>query len=110
MDVRSWIPEWGVTLYADERVEGVPEEFTDRSWNHADLFARLQGDSGPIFPDFPLETRSLGGTDPLGMALRGGGQAYLRFRVAEGEQAGLRTRSGSGALPEAFHLTILRTR
>ncbi len=96
IDAHDWMADWAVTLYTDGRVDGVSEEFTDRSWNHADLFARLQSGGEPIFEEFPIETHELADGAEESVTVRGGGAVYLRFGVEAGEEGEVTVNGGNG--------------
>lgn len=110
VDARSWMRDWSVTLYADDRVPGISDAFTEPSWNHRDFYSRLQSDGQPAFPEFPIATVDLEDGGPRSLTLKGGGSVYLRFMAEPGATPGIRTEAGNGSIPDVFSLTILRTK
>lgn len=102
--LRQWLADWGVALYADERVEGAGGNFQLRSWNHPSLFAALRLES------FPHRTRPLVSGTPQSFTLHAGGTAWVRFRTTEPTPTRIIVTAGPGAIPNEFHVTLLRIR
>jgi hypothetical protein len=102
--LESWLSDWAVALYADERVTGLHPDHQLRSWSHPSLFAGLG------ITAYPLATRGLvSGGAPLDLALVAGGSAYLRFGVDAGGTGRIVFSSGQAPLPPELRVTLLRT-
>ena len=82
---------WGVAIYTDDAVTGVPALYTHPSWNFRQIFSNQTA--------FPLEVASLTSGVPRRLDLAATGNAYLRVGVLPGIRAEVRT-TGPG-LPAA---------
>lgn len=91
-DVMPWIRDWHASMYVDDAVAGAEARFTTPSWNYRSVLAGLTGGH------YPLRTRVLTSGQQTTLSLKAGSGAYLRFGVAPGIRAELRTTSG-GAVP-----------
>ena len=89
-----WFRDWGVANYTDDAVAGVAAQYTHPSWNYRSIF------SHQIFGGYPLETANLA-LGALNLELRGGSSAYVRFAVAPGQTADVRTALGGTTIPGA---------
>lgn len=99
--------DWAVSIYADNHVPGVPEEYRQPSWNFRSILPRITLFSG----QFPLSDRSLGADRAMNLGLKGGGTAMIRVSVDQASRALLEaTEHGGEELPASLMLTVLRTR
>lgn len=103
----DWLADWGVALYADDRIQDVAARHRDRSWNHPELWTAVQD---PPFSPYPIQTRSIGDGISSTQTLVSGGPVYLRFGVESGEIGRISLTSGGSAPPPSFRATLLRTR
>ncbi len=101
--VLDWMSDWSVGLYGDNRVPGLAVRFWDRSWDNPSLF-----DAANLNPPY-IMTSNLGLSPVTVQDLAGGGSAYLRFGVAQGQTARLLLSSG-GPPPSSLRATVLRTK
>jgi hypothetical protein len=102
--LRSWLADWGVAIYADDRVPSLATRHRLQSWSHPSIFAALG------FDPYPIQTRTLTPTQPIQRTLRSGGALYARFAVDASQVARVEVRVGTGAPPRELHATLLRTR
>ena len=106
VDPISWLEDWTVSVYTDDTGLPVDARYRQPSWD----FRSILGPEGlksaatrqPLFPVFPLEVVQLesGPESQAEFGLKGGGAAFLRFRIDAGGSAAIRTTSGGAVGPE----------
>jgi hypothetical protein len=96
----DWIHDWLVSAYLDDHVPGVHPRFTQPSWDFRNLYPRLRNPEGMSYGRYPLRTRSLTDGATTSLTLAAGSAAYLRFGVAAGERAEIRTATGAASCRE----------
>ena len=93
-DPVNWMQDWTVAMYADDAVPGVnADRFSQPSWNFRSVMPAISSTR-----NFPLRTFVLGGAT-ISMTLKAGGAGFVRFGVAPGGRADVRTTSGGSPLP-----------
>jgi hypothetical protein len=103
-NLRRWLADWAVAIYADDRVPGLAPQHRLQSWSHPTIFEGLQVTS------YPARTRFLSPTQPIDLTMRAGGILFARFTVPGPDPARILVSSGAGPLPDYLALTLLRTR
>src|SRR5690606_14292055 len=104
IDAREWMNAWQVSVFTDDAGPPVAEEYTQPSWNFRLLTQILSPST-----QFQLSTIGIGpGTENL--RLDGGGAAFLRTRVADGERQAVRTTVNTLPPPSRLKLTVVRLR
>jgi hypothetical protein len=91
-----------IANFFDNSGISIASQYAFPSWNFRDLLPHLGS-------PFPLIPKKLLPGAPQTYSLVGGGSGYLRFRVNAGGVAGITMASGSGALPPAVELILIRT-
>lgn len=91
----NWMRDWSISVYADNRVPGIAGVYNQPSWNYHDMLSSPRYSSGG---QSPLDVRQLANGAQLPLSLRAGSGAYVRFGVAPGTRAELRTTSGGGTV------------
>ncbi len=102
--LRTWLADWAVAIYADERVPSLPSQHRLQSWSHPSFFAALGSET------YPISTRTLTPAAPVQVSLRSGGAIYARFAVDAPQVARVEIRVGTGNPPPELRATLLRTR
>jgi hypothetical protein len=104
----GWINDWLVSLYGADALPGIESRYAFPSWNLRDIYPSLTSGQGqPIYPQYPLATRSLG-SGSESVTVRTGSAAYFRFGTTDGSAAEINITGGSSSSP--LRLTVLRTR
>jgi hypothetical protein len=109
----DWFRDWTVANYADGLVSGLSAPYGYRSWSFRDVVGGFQrGNGQPLYPTFPLLTRSLSAGFSQTAQVRGGGAAYFRFAVGPNKQAAIHTRGASAeqAMGGTVRLSVVRTK
>lgn len=101
--VSSWLRDWALSVYLDDTPAGIDARFLQPSLN----FRSLLTSSGTTFP---LATRTLSNNVTTTVPLVAYGVSFLRFSVANGQDALLTTTSLRQSLPSAIQLAIVRVR
>jgi len=98
--------DWATSVFLDDNAPSLDPRFQQPSWNARSILTGA-GTSTP----FPLVTRLLNVDGSLlSTGLVGNGVAFLRFSVANGQDALLTTTSGGQALPSSVKLSVVRIR
>lgn len=103
-DLSSWIRDWATANYADDLISGIQPTYTHPSWNYRSVISAL--DATP----FPLAAQPLDNATITSVDIDDGSAAYLRFGVSAGAIGGGRITSRGGVVPNAFSLSIVRTK
>ena len=94
--------DWSISVFADETVPGITSILQQPSWNFVSAMPA-------IGLSYALAPRVLADGATTGVALRGGGSSYLRFGVAQNQEALIQvTGSGAAQLPNGMRLTVVR--
>jgi hypothetical protein len=102
--ISSWLGDWSVASYVDNRVLNLPARFQDLSWNNVSLYESFGFDPPYILTSDLDSQGSYAGT------LVAGGSTYIRFAVAARTVATLEVTSEGDTPPSTIWVTILRTR
>ncbi len=112
----DWLEDWTVSVYTDDTPLLVSARYRQPSWS----FRSILGPGGlkrastgqPLFPVFPLDAIPLadGEANRREFRLKGGGAAFLRFGVAPGGTAAIRTSSGGVVAPSWLRVMLVRTK
>ena len=102
-DMMTWYRDWGVATYTDDAVAGVAAQYTHPSWNYRNMYSSATFTSGG---KFALPTVSLAASNPATMALPAGSSAYVRFAVAAGQTAEIRTSTAGTTVAGACQTTL----
>lgn len=100
----DWMRDWGVSLYADDFVDGVDSRFTTTSWNWRSLFENSN------LEEYPLRVESLASGETATATLLNGGLTINRFGVADAGRATVHVEADGGAPPPALRGSFLRVR
>jgi hypothetical protein len=104
-DFLALMRDWATAQLTDDVGVTVAGTYQYPSWNFRSVLPALAPSATP------LKTRTLAAGAPVSLRLRGGGAAYLQFRVAAGETGTVRvTTEGGGDLPPTLAVTLVRTR
>src|SRR5690348_1405563 len=103
-DLSGWVRDWTIANYADDFVPGVQTIYTHPSWNMRSMAAAVNQGAWPL-PTIPLDSVNV-----TFVGVGDGGAAYLRFGVSAGKTGGGRLTARGGTPPEAFTMSILRTK
>ena len=76
-DLAAKVRDWSVSLYMDDLVGGLSQEFSQPSWHWHSLFKALAGQAGPAYP---LQVKTFNGGAASGTVL-GGTAEYYRFSI-----------------------------
>lgn len=98
-DVATLARDWAVSVLADDLI-ATSSIYTQASWNYRSLYPAMG------ITSFPLATLAPAATVPASVTLDGGGAAYLRFVVAQGQRATITW----SALPSTVSLSLVRVR
>ncbi len=103
-DLSGWVRDWTIANYADDFIPGVQTIYTHPSWNMRSMAAAVNQGAWPL-PTTPLDSVNV-----TFVGVGDGGAAYLRFGVTAGKTGGGRLTARGGIPPEAFTMSILRTK
>jgi hypothetical protein len=98
--------DWATSVFLDDNAPSVDPRFQQPSWNARSILT-----GGGTSTPFPLVTRLLNVDGSLlSASLVGNGVSFMRFSVANGQDALLTTTSGGQALPSSVKLSVVRIR
>lgn len=103
-DISSWIRDWTMANYADDLIPGTQATYTHQSWNYRSIIPALDA------TQFPLAVKPLNNATITPVDIGDGSAAYLSFGVSAGAAGGARIASRGGVVPNAFSLSIIRTK
>ena len=108
---RDWMADWGTAVYADDAgLASLDPRYQQPSWNFRALIPAIPGSVGrPLYARYPLATVDLVNTR-MGVTLSGGSGAYIRFGVAAGGVAAVRTTVSGLPAPSRLRLALVRTK
>lgn len=104
VNARVWMHDWQVSVYTDDAGLPVASEYTQPSWNFR-LLTQILSASG----QFQLSTIRIG-SGSSNLRLAGGGAAFLRTSVADGERQAVRTTVNSLPPPSRLRVAVVRLR
>ena len=104
VDAREWMHDWQVSVFTDDAGPPVSAEYTQPSWNFR-LLTQILSASG----QFQLNTIRIGSASS-NLRLLGGGGAFLRTSVADGDRQAVRTTVNSLPPPSRLRVTVVRLR
>jgi hypothetical protein len=99
----TWLRDWALSVYLDDLGPAVDARYKQLSWNIRDIV------SGGGLP-YPLITRLLSDNTPLPITMAANGVSFVRFSVANGQEALLTVTSGGLPLPSTVQLAVVRVR
>jgi len=100
-----WLRDWAISVFADDNAAGVDPRYQQLSWNVRSI---ITGDGTSVA--FPLSTRLLTNNVTTPLTLAGYGVSFLRFSVANGQDALLTVTSGGQPLSSTVQLSLIRVR
>jgi hypothetical protein len=98
-----YLRDWSISLFMDDNAPNVDARFQFPSWNLRSALA-----AGGLA--FPLGTRLLADNTTSQVLLAGNGVAFLRFSVANNQEALLTVTSGNQPIPPTVQLAIVRVK
>jgi hypothetical protein len=101
-DIITMSRDWAVAQFVDDAGLNSSPNYANPSFHFRSILPAINGGN------FPLFTRPLLGA-PVGIALNGGGAAYLRFRVAANVPATIGAASSGQPVPSAVDFVLMRT-
>jgi hypothetical protein len=100
-----FLRDWAVSVFLDDNAPNVPSAYAQQSWNLRSAFT-----NGGMSLAFPLETRLLADNVSRQVLLVGNGVSFLRFSVANGQEALLTATASGQPLPSTVRLSVVRVR
>ena len=97
--------DWAISVFADDNVTGLDSRYLQPSWNARSI---ITGAGGSVA--FPLLTRTLADNTQVSLNIVGYGVSFLRFSVANGQDALLTVTSNGQPLPTTMQVSIVRVR
>jgi hypothetical protein len=101
----SLLRDWAISVFLDDDAVNVASRFAQPSWN---LRSALTNPGTSLA--FPLSTRMLTDNVSTRVLLVGNGVSFLRFSVADSQDALLIVSSGGQPLPSTVQLAIVRVK
>jgi hypothetical protein len=101
----SLMRDWAISLYVDDNATGVDPRFQQPSWNMRSVLT-----NGGTSLSYPLSTRTLSNNSQQSVLLAGNGTSFLRFSVADGQEALLTVTTGGQPIPSTVQLAVVRVR
>jgi len=101
----SLLRDWAISVFLDDNAVNVASRFAQPSWN---LRSALTSGGMPLA--FPLSTRMLNDNVSSRVLLAGNGVSFLRFSVADNQEALLTVSSGGQPLPSTVQLAVVRVK
>jgi hypothetical protein len=95
--------DWAISVFMDDNAPNVDPRFQLTSWN-----LRSAITNGGTSLAYPLATRLLADNAQNQVLLAGNGVSFLRFSVANNQEALLTVTSGGQALPATVQLAVVR--
>jgi hypothetical protein len=99
----GYLRDWSISLFMDDNAPNVDARFQFPSWN---LRSALSVGGAA----FPLGSRLLADNTTSQVLLAGNGVAFLRFSVANNQEALLTVTSGNQPIPSTVQLAVVRVR
>ncbi|MFO7892446.1 MAG: hypothetical protein R6U63_01825 [Longimicrobiales bacterium] len=103
-DAFDWMRDWTVSVFADDRVEGLEPRFRSETWNLRSIY------EGSTLNRFPLRVSTLGNGESTTVDLLAGGATFNRFGVRADGRAALHVEAGGRAPPSTLRGSFLRIR
>ena len=97
--------DWAISVFLDDNSTNVDPRYLQPSWN-----ARSVLTGGGLSTAFPLLTRTLSDNVQTSLNVVGYGVAFLRFSVANGQDALLTVTSNGQPLPPTMQVSVVRVR
>ena len=101
----SLLRDWAISVFLDDNAVNVASRFAQPSWNFRSALT-----SGGMPLAFPLVTRMLTDNVSSRVLLVGNGVSFLRFAVADNQEALLTVSSGGQPLPSTVQLAVVRVK
>lgn len=100
-----WLRDWAISVFMDDNAPGTDARFQQPSFN----FRSIITNGGTGLP-FPLVTRQLTNNFASSLTLAAYGVSFMRFSVANGQEALLTATSSGQPLPPTVQLAVVRVR
>jgi hypothetical protein len=97
--------DWAISVFLDDNSTNVDERYLQPSWN-----ARSVLTGGGLSTAFPLLARTLSDNVQTSLNMVGYGVSFLRFSVANGQDALLTVTSNGQPLAAAMQVSVVRVR
>jgi hypothetical protein len=97
--------DWAISVFADDNVPGIDARYLQPSWNARSIIT-----GGGVSVAFPLLTHALSDNVQVSLNMVGYGVSFLRFSVANGQDALLTVTSNGQPLPPTMQVSIVRVR
>ncbi len=97
--------DWVISVYVDDNAAGADPRYQQLSWN-----MRSAIPAGGAAAVFGLATRPLMDDVTSSVLLAGGSGSFMRFAVADGQDALLTVTAANQSLPAAVQLAVVRVR
>jgi hypothetical protein len=95
---------WTASVYADDFVSGIPDQFRQPSWNFRRIYSSV------FRVAYPLKVHTLEDAGAIEVHLRGGGAAFIEVNPARGRAGVVSTTAAGIAPPQNLRVTALRVR
>jgi hypothetical protein len=97
--------DWAISVFLDDNAPNVDPRFLQPSWNSRSILT-----GGGTSTPFPLVTHILSDNSQASLNMVGFGVSFLRFSVANGQDALLTVTSNGQPLPPTMQLSVVRVR
>ena len=97
--------DWAISVFTDDNVSNLDARYVQPSWNSRSIIT-----GGGTSVAFPLVTHTLSDNVQASLSLVGYGVSFLRFSVANGQDALLTVTSNGQPLPPTIQVSIVRVR
>lgn len=97
--------DWAISVFLDDNAPNVDLRYLQPSWNSRSILT-----GGGTSTPFPLLTRTLSDNQQVSLNMVGYGVSFLRFSVANGQDALLTVTSNGQPLPPTMQLSVVRVR
>jgi hypothetical protein len=97
--------DWVISVYVDDNAPGIDARFQQPSWN-----MRSAIPAGGAAAVFALASRPMTDNLTSSVLLAGGSGSFMRFAVANGQDALLTVTAANQSLPAAVQLAVVRVR
>src|SRR5262249_29466379 len=97
--------DWAISVFLDDNAVNVDPRYLQPSWNIRSIIT-----GGGVSVAFPLTTHTLSDNAQVSLNIFGYGVSFLRFSVANGQDALLTVTSNGQPLPPTMQVSIVRVR
>ena len=99
----AWLRDWAISVFLDDNAAAAPAAYQQPSWNMRNI---ISGNG----LSYPLVTRLLSDDVSSRVTLAANGVSFLRFSVANGQDALLTVNSAGAPAPSTVQLALVRVR